>query len=112
MRAKPMLRWRKMNSAAAVIPKKKIDSHFKIQDLAIRTRTSDDNCREALQNNRHHGCSRPSENLAYTVKEKAVPRHRVIHARTCEHALAEETERGDCDCDRNPLRTALDKRDP
>src|SRR6266496_1290219 len=84
-----------------------INSYFEIEDLSIRSRNSNEKRRQPLENNRDNGRSRLSEQFADACKEKSVARHRIIHARSCEHALAKETERGNCDCDRNPLRAAL-----
>src|SRR5439155_19948778 len=91
--------------------KNEIDGYFEVQNLAISSGTGDNDCCQPLKDNRHYGRSRFFKQFADALKEKPVAGHRVVHARSCYHALAEESERGNCDRERNPARALLTTRD-
>src|SRR6266576_162177 len=92
--------------------KNEIDSHCKVQNLAICPRTGDYDCRYTLKDDRDYRRSRSSRQFTDALKEKPVAGHRVVHARSGQHALAEESECRDCDSDGNPFCPAFPQCDP
>src|SRR4029453_6385453 len=92
--------------------KDEINSYFEIQDLSICSRAGDYRRCQTLQDNRSYRRSRPSREFADALKEKPVAGHRVVHAGSRQHALAEESEGRNCDASGNPLRAPVAQRDP
>src|SRR5574338_1244302 len=91
--------------------KDEIDSNFEIQNLTVCTGTGDEDRGEPLYDNRSDWRLGFSKQFAHALEEKPVSRHRIVHARSSEHALAKETKRRNRDCRRDPPCAAFAERD-